>query len=159
MIEVEEMHVTQVNALIEKVGYGHLGCTRDARPYVVPINYAYENPHILIFTTEGQKTDYIAANPEVCLQIEEVKDPTDWQSVVIQGRADRLTDTVEMEHAMQAITERNPTLTPALNKMWIDPWGRANVIALYRITPYSMRGRKTVPASETRGPGALSMRT
>jgi nitroimidazol reductase NimA-like FMN-containing flavoprotein (pyridoxamine 5'-phosphate oxidase superfamily) len=97
------------------------------------------------------KTDYIAANAEVCLQVEEVEDPAHWRSVIVIGRAERLARGEDMEHAMQAITESNPTLTPAINKTWIDVWGRANVIAIYCIHPNIMSGRKTLKAGDTRG--------
>ena len=45
---------------------------------------------------------------------------------------------------MQFITERNPTLTPAVNMTQIDDWGRANNVALYLVRPASMDGRKTI---------------
>lgn len=152
MVEVEEMIVKDMKRVLERVGYGHLGCVREGHPYVVPINYAYDDPHIYIYTTEGMKTDFIAKNPEVCLQVEEVHDSKNWRSVVATGRAERLTDKEDVERAMRFITERNPTLTPALSFMWIDPWGRAIVEAIYRITPHMVSGRKTVPEGETRGP-------
>lgn len=153
MIEVEEMETTEMYRLLEVVGYGHLGCTRENRPYVVPIHYAYEHPHIYIFTTEGMKTEFIADNPEVCLQVEEVDDSMHWKSVVATGKAERLTTQEDIEHATGHITKRNPTLAPALNKMWIDPWGRASSVVLFRVTPQIVSGRKTVPEGETRGPG------
>ncbi len=121
MIEVEEMEMQEVHALLERADYGHLGCVRDNHPYVIPIHYAYQDPDIYIFTTEGMKTQFIATNPEVCLQVEEVVDPTNWKSVIATGKAARLTDKEEMESAMQYITTANPSLTPALNKMWNDP--------------------------------------
>jgi nitroimidazol reductase NimA-like FMN-containing flavoprotein (pyridoxamine 5'-phosphate oxidase superfamily) len=75
MLEVEEMTAGDSHHLLKELDYGHLGCARlDGRPYVVPIHYAYEEPDIYIFTTEGMKTEYLAANPEVCLQVEDVKD-------------------------------------------------------------------------------------
>jgi nitroimidazol reductase NimA-like FMN-containing flavoprotein (pyridoxamine 5'-phosphate oxidase superfamily) len=154
MVEIEEMSPQEMRALLARMGYGHLGCTRGGRPYVVPINYAYDDPDIYIFTTEGMKTDYIAANPEVCLQVEEVNDLANWQSVVAIGKAERLTSREDMERAMQHITATNPTLTPALNKMWIDPWGRASIVAIYRIHTQMMSGRRTLPPGETRGPRA-----
>ncbi|HEV7375390.1 MAG TPA: pyridoxamine 5'-phosphate oxidase family protein [Pyrinomonadaceae bacterium] len=154
MIEVEEMASNEVHALLERADYGHLGCARDNRPYVMPIHYAYQDPDIYIFTTEGMKTEFIAANPEVCLQVEEVDSPINWKSVIATGKAERLTDKEEIEHAMQYITKANPTLTPALNKMWIDPWGRASTVMLYRIHPDMISGRKTLPPGETRGPAA-----
>lgn len=152
MIEVEEMGAQEIHALLKRADYGHLGCARDNRPYVVPIHYAYDDPDIYIFTTEGMKTEFIAANPEVCLQVEEVDGPENWKSVIATGKAERLTDQEEMEHAMQFITQTNPTLTPALNKMWVDPWGRASKVTLYRIHPEIISGRQTLPPGETRGP-------
>jgi len=53
MIDIEDMTPQAMHALLRRVGYGHLGCTRDGRPYVVPIHYAYRDPDILIFTPEG----------------------------------------------------------------------------------------------------------
>lgn len=151
MIEVEEMTSNEVHSLLARACYGHLGCARDNRPYVMPIHYAYQEPYIYIFTTEGMKTEFIAANPEVCLQVEEVDDATNWKSVIATGKAERLTGKEESERAMQFITQTNPTLTPALNKMWIDSWGRASHVTLYRIRPDIISGRKTLPLGETRG--------
>ncbi|MBA3440761.1 MAG: pyridoxamine 5'-phosphate oxidase family protein [Pyrinomonadaceae bacterium] len=151
MIEIEEMAVKEMQDLLQKVGYGHLGCAREGRPYVVPVHYAYADPDLYIFTTEGMKTDYIAANPEVCLQVEEVHNPANWRSVIVTGQAEHITKSEDTEHAMQFITEQNPTLTPAINKMWIDVWGRANVVAIYRIHPSIISGRKTLNAGDTRG--------
>jgi nitroimidazol reductase NimA-like FMN-containing flavoprotein (pyridoxamine 5'-phosphate oxidase superfamily) len=143
-VEIEEMPPQEAHALLARLSYGHLGCARNNRPYVVPIHYAYHDQKIYILTTEGLKTDYIAANPEVCLQVEEVNSPTDWQSVVVIGEAERLTSPEDIERAMQHITKTNPTLTPAINIMWIDVWGRANRVATYRITPHIISGRRTV---------------
>lgn len=155
MVEIEEMGMTEAHALLQRVSYGHLGCSREGRPYVVPIHYAYDSKDLYIFTTEGMKTEYISANPEVCMQVEEVHNPSNWRSIVVTGKAELLTEHEDTESAMQYITETNPTLMPAINKMWIDPWGRAAKVAIYRIHPSTISGRKTLLLGETRGPGAL----
>ncbi|MDQ1559628.1 MAG: hypothetical protein QOD32_2688, partial [Pyrinomonadaceae bacterium] len=49
----------------------------------------------------------------------------------------------EMECAMQLITERNPTLTPALNETKIGAWKRSNKTAVYRVRPEAIYGRQT----------------
>lgn len=154
MVEIEEMAPQDIYSFLERHSYGHLGCARDGRPYVIPIHYAFDKQEVYIFTTEGMKTEYIEANPQVCLQVEEVHDPSNWQSVVLIGDAELLTQQEDTERAMQFITETNPTLTPAINTMWIDPWGRASKVAVYRIKPRVMSGRQTLPAGETRGPAA-----
>ena len=63
---------------------------------------------------------------------------------MVTGTATHLTNNEETQRAMSLITERNPTLTPALSATQLDAWGRAVDIALYRITPEIMDGRKTV---------------
>ncbi len=148
MVRVEDMTPEEMQALLSRASFGHLGCAREGRPYVLPMNYAYDGQHIYLFTTEGMKTDFIEANPQVCFQAEEVSDPRDWQSVVIIGQAQKLTAAEDMERAMQLITQRNPTLTPALSATQVDAWGRSNTIALYRITPELMDGRKAVPSNQ-----------
>lgn len=144
MVKVEDMTVEEMHALLRGVRFGHLGCARDGRPYVVPMNYAYEDDGLYFFTTEGMKTNFIDANSEVCFQVEEVKDSQHWQSVMVTGRAERLTKPDEIERAMQLITANNPTLTPAISRTQVDAWGRANEIALYRIQPEIIDGRKTI---------------
>jgi nitroimidazol reductase NimA-like FMN-containing flavoprotein (pyridoxamine 5'-phosphate oxidase superfamily) len=144
MLEVEDMPKAEMVALLLRVGFGHLGCTRDGRPYVVPMHYAYDSEDLYFFTTEGMKTAYIAANPQVCLQVEEVVDASHWRSVMVTGHAERITATDEMERAMQLITERNPTLTPAINKTQLDAWIRASNVAIYRVRPDIIDGRKTI---------------
>lgn len=144
MLKVEDMPLEEMRALLSRIGYGHLGCAREGRPYVVPMHYAYDGECLYLFTTEGMKTGFIEANAEVCMQVEEVDSPSSWRSVMATGRAERITRQEDKEHAMQLITANNPTLTPALNQTQIDVWGRANEIALYRIRPSIIDGRKTV---------------
>lgn len=156
MLDIDEMSSKEIQELLQKVGYAHLGCTLEGHPYVVPMRYYLNGSELYIFTTEGMKTKYLEANPEVCLQIEEVQDSSHWQSVVVMGRAERLTEQQEFDRVMQSIKDQNPTLSPALNRTWIDAWGRGEDIAIYQIHPSEMTGRTThgvssQPESETSG--------
>lgn len=144
MLRVEDMSPADMHALLQRENFGHLGCSRDGRPYVVPMNYAYDGKELYFFTTEGMKTQFIEANPQVCLQVEEVTDSSRWRSVMVIGVAERLTASDDTQRAMQLIVERNPSLTPAISATQLDTWGRAVDIALYRIKPELIDGRKTV---------------
>lgn len=144
MLKVEDMSHDEMRELLERQSFGHLGCARAGRPYVVPMNYAFDGKDLFFFTTEGMKTHFIDENPEVCMQVEEVADASHWRSVMVNGRAEKLTQTEDVQHAMQSILKRNPSLTPAISATSLDAWGRAVDIALYRITPEIMDGRKTV---------------
>jgi|ERR1051325_2494497 nitroimidazol reductase NimA-like FMN-containing flavoprotein (pyridoxamine 5'-phosphate oxidase superfamily) len=144
MLKVEDMSPAEMHALLQRESFGHLGCARDSRPYVVPMHYAYDGKELYFFTTQGMKTQYIDANPHVCLQVEEVSDATHWKSVMVIGRASELTSKDEMQRAMKFITDRNPSLTPAISATQVDSIGRAVDIALYRITPEIIDGRQTI---------------
>lgn len=143
MLKVEDMSPAEMHALLQRESFGHLGCARDNRPYVVPMHYAYDGKELYFFTTQGMKTQYIDANPQVCLQVEEIKDSTHWRSVMVIGRAIEITNNEETQRAMKFITERNPSLTPAISATQLDSMGRAVDIALYRITPEIIDGRQT----------------
>ena len=143
MLKVEDMRPADMHALLERESFGHLGCARDGRPYVVPMNYAYDGKELYFFTTEGMKTQFIQSNPQVCLQVEEITDSTHWRSVMVIGKAEQLTGKEDMQRAMKLITDRNPSLTPAISATQLDTWGRAVDIALYRITPELIDGRET----------------
>lgn len=143
MLDIDEMSTKEIMDLLHKVGHGHLGFVGEGHPYVVPMHYYLRDSAIYIFTTVGMKTEYMDANPEVCLQIEEVDDLLHWRSVVVTGRAERLTVKQNIDQAMQFIKTENPTLSPALNRTWIDAWGRGEVIAIYRIYESEISGRTT----------------
>jgi uncharacterized protein len=147
MLEVKDMAMGEMQALL-RVGFGHLGCTRDDHPYVVPMHYAYDGQDIYFFTTEGTKTELIAANHEVCFQVEETTDASNWRSVMLIGEAQRIVKQDEVEHAMQLITERNQTLTPALNETEIGAWHCLSNIAIYRVRTSSIYGRKTTSGND-----------
>jgi uncharacterized protein len=144
MVQVEEMDEKDCQSLLQRVSYGHLGLVKNNHPYVVPIHFAFEKPHIYIFTTEGKKTDIIENNPEICLQLEQLTDEKHWQSVIVIGNAVKVIDAEETKRVMQLILATNPNLTPALSIRWMDQWIRENIEIVYQITPNSITGRMTV---------------
>jgi uncharacterized protein len=144
MLDIDEMSSKEIYELLRKIGYGHLGFIHEGKPYVMPMHYYLEGEEIYMFTTEGMKTHDIDASPEICLQVEEViNDPLHWRSVIVAGQAKRLIEKVDIERIRKLIKEVNPTLSPALNRTWIDSWGRAEVVAIYRVYPTEMSGRTT----------------
>lgn len=144
MIQVEEMTTDEAEELIARVGYGHLGCSLRDVPYIVPIHYAYAKPFVYIYTTEGHKYEIIRENPNVCLQVEDVHDNTDWKSVMIIGFAHKVTDAMERKKARTMIAKNNPSLTPAISIRWMDNWVRENREVVFRIEPVSITGRYSI---------------
>ncbi len=151
MLDIDEMSTKEIHELLQQVGRGHLGCALEGQPYVVPMRYYFDDPDIYIFTTVGMKTQYMDANPLVCWQVEAVHNLEHWRSMTVTGQAKHITEQPEIdspgetlrERVMQLVKTQNPTLSPAINRTWIDAWGRAEVMALYRIHPREMSGRTT----------------
>jgi nitroimidazol reductase NimA-like FMN-containing flavoprotein (pyridoxamine 5'-phosphate oxidase superfamily) len=143
MLDIDEMGQKEIYSFLQKVGYGHLGYIHEGKPYVMPMHYYLEDSDLYMFTTEGMKTHDMDVNPEICLQVEEIHDPLHWRSVIVMGQAKRLTEQLDIDRAMQFIKGVNPTLSPAINRTWIDSSGRAEVIMIYRIHPSEMTGRTT----------------
>ena len=143
MLDIDEMGQKEIHELLHKVGYGHLGCIHEGKPYVIPMNYYLEDSDIYLFTTIGMKTHDLDANPEICLQVEEIRAPLHWRSAIVNGRASRLTVQEDIDRVMHLVKERNPMLSPAINRTWTDSQGRAEVIAIYRIHETEMSGRTT----------------
>lgn len=93
------------------------------RPYVVPMNFAYESPsndasegRLLLHTGPGRKVDALSADPHVCVSVtaeEELKlGPTPCEdgylylSVLLEGRAVQLTDEPSRDAALRAIVAK-----------------------------------------------------
>jgi nitroimidazol reductase NimA-like FMN-containing flavoprotein (pyridoxamine 5'-phosphate oxidase superfamily) len=143
LLEIEEMDPGEIHDMISSENFAHLGCSRVDAPYVVPINYAFIDPYIYIYTTEGKKSEILHGNPKVCLQIEHIKSRTEWRSVIVDAIAYPVTDSEERERAVKAILKTNPTLTPAISIHWMDDWVRENIEIIFRLEPTSRTGRKT----------------
>ncbi len=152
MLDIDEMSSKEIHELLHQVGYGHLGCVHEGKPYVMPMYYYLEEEDIYLFTTVGMKTHDIDANPQICLQVEEIHGPLHWRSVIVNGQASRLTEHSEIDRAMHLIKERNTTLSPAINRTWIDAEGRSEAIAIYRIHESEISGRTTDGVSSQQKP-------
>jgi nitroimidazol reductase NimA-like FMN-containing flavoprotein (pyridoxamine 5'-phosphate oxidase superfamily) len=140
--QVVDLGRSEIETLLSSIRYGHLAMSRDDKPYVVPIHFAYGKAGVYFYTTEGLKTEIIEANPEVCLQAEHIQEATNWQSVIIKGTAKRLESEDQIEAGVKALKDVNPRLVPAWSVRWMDGWVRSNVEAVYRITVLEMTGRR-----------------
>lgn len=143
MLDIDEMSSKEIHELLQKSSYGHLGCVHEGKPYVMPMHYCLEDSDIYLFTTEGMKTHDIDVNPEVCLQVEELHNPLHWRSVIVNGRADRLTKQPDLDRLMHLIKEQHPTFSPAISRTWTDAQGHSEAIVIYRIHVVEMSGRTT----------------
>ncbi|SDE10390.1 pyridoxamine 5'-phosphate oxidase family protein [Niabella drilacis] len=97
---------SEADAVLQHNITGHLGCCSDGVPYIVPLCYAYDGTAIYGRTYEGLKLRILRSNPNVCFQVEEIKDMITWKSVICQGVFKELTGAEERNRALLVLQQR-----------------------------------------------------
>jgi len=60
----------EMEDILRSISWGFLAMTVDDRPYMIPLNYAYDSGRILFHCAlEGKKLVWIRANPRVCFSV------------------------------------------------------------------------------------------
>jgi hypothetical protein len=114
--EKEITDKAEVEAVLGKAEVGRLGTCVDGRPYIVPLNFAYQGGKIYFHGAgEGKKLRDIAENPQVCFEVDTAEKmpaegPCDYsyryRSVIATGRARMLHDIDERADALRVIVEK-----------------------------------------------------
>lgn len=119
VVLINEMPETQCRAILSHVFIGRLGCSVHDVPYVVPVCFAYESEHIYMFSTLGQKVEWMRMNPKVCVEVEEVTSLSQWATVIVSGHYQELLDPLyeaERRHARQLLERRSQWWLNALGE-------------------------------------------
>jgi uncharacterized protein len=133
MTTIHKMSSAEIVELLQKIGYGHLGCIHAGKPYVIPMQYYLKDDAIYMFTDRGDKSHDLNKNPDICLQVEELDDTENWSSITIAGRAGLLTDSTKFAEIAQIIRSQNPTFSPVINRELDDISELEKAIAIYQI--------------------------
>ena len=104
---------------------GRLGTCANGIPYITPMNFTYDKETSKIFlhcANEGRKLDNIRINPNVCFEVEEVKNvivklPTcassvAYSSVIMFGSIKILSDLNAKNYALQKLAEKYAPQNP-----------------------------------------------
>lgn len=107
-MHVRELSRAECIQLLTESRVGHLACTWDGQPYVVPIYFVYADNHLYAFSMPGKKIQWMRANPLVSILVEERKQGREWRSVVVDGRYEELPDRigykVQRDHAWSLLS-------------------------------------------------------
>lgn len=90
-MSLHELTRPQCEALLSAHHVASLSCVKDGRPYVVPVTYAFSGGVLYSFSREGQKLDWMRANPSVSLLVVEHGQGATWKSVVVTGSFEEFT--------------------------------------------------------------------
>ncbi|MBD1393002.1 pyridoxamine 5'-phosphate oxidase family protein [Mucilaginibacter glaciei] len=103
---LRELNDTQIEALLKSELIGRIGCQSDGMVYIVPVNYVYDGTNIYCHSAKGMKIDMMRKNPEICFEVENIRDVTNWQTVITWGRFEEITDMAEKQKVLQQLTDR-----------------------------------------------------
>ena len=103
---LRELDNNQIEALLKDQLIGRLGCHSAGITYIVPVNYVYDGTNIYCHSAKGMKIDMMRQNPEICFEVDKIKDMTDWQSVIAWGRFEEITGIAEQQKVLQQLTDR-----------------------------------------------------
>lgn len=122
-----------------------LACTKDGRPYVVPIYYAYADHHLYAFSMPGKKIEWMRACPLVSMQVDQRGEGREWRSVVVDGRYEELRDRIghssEREHAWSLLSKHFDWWEPGGLKPVTPPVSDHSAHVFFRISVEQLSGR------------------
>jgi hypothetical protein len=112
--ELKDLYLIEEVLRDEKIGRLSM-CYKD-KPYVIPINFAYDKEKIYIHTPkEGKKIRYLKNNPNVCFEVdsgEMVEDDSpcsfsfDYTSVLVYGEARLVEEPSAKFEGLKIISEK-----------------------------------------------------
>ncbi|WP_258045437.1 pyridoxamine 5'-phosphate oxidase family protein [Mesorhizobium sp. NBSH29] len=141
------MSTLDCSKFLETQRLGHLACTMNDKPYVVPIYFAIKGTHLYCFSMPGKKVDIMRQNPHVAMVVESFSDHREWKSVHIEGQfeelPDRIGSKVEREHAWTMLSKFANWWEPGGIKPDTQPVADHSAHLFYRIVIGEMTGRES----------------
>ncbi len=151
---MDELTPRESFRLLTETMVAHIGVVSDGEPYVSPISYVMIDDAIYIRTTPGRRTEAIAANPRICLEISDLDHETGvWRSVIVWGDAEEVDDDGLSEQVVMALLEKYRSIMGSP----LNPGDRlAEPDLILRIPIGDMSGRSSGSLFSTRTrPGRL----
>lgn len=142
--EIRSLSHEECEAVLARHQVGRLAFTFRDRVDIQPVHFVYERDWVYLRTSEGSKLTTLMHHPWVAFEVDEVRGPFDWTSVVVHGTAYRVdargpTPDPEAEAQAVAVLRRlaPQVFTPA------DPVPHRHI--LVRIAVKEVSGRSASP--------------
>lgn len=96
----------EIENLLSAQYIGRLACYANEMSYIVPINYVYKNNTIYAHSAPGQKIEMMKINPQVCFEVDQIRDTFNWKSVICWGKFEEIVEDQERQNALQGIIHK-----------------------------------------------------
>lgn len=119
--------------LLRSKRLARLGCIAGTEPYVVPINYVFEDRSVLSHTLPGRKLTAMREHPRICVQVDDIEDLCTWKSVIAYGRYEEIVEPAERARALNCLLSLFPNLTPVESRIAEDAGSPPPVVFRIRL--------------------------
>ena len=75
----------EARKVLQSAHVARLGCIVNGEPYIVPINYSFEDDSLYSHSLSGLKIKGLRENPRACVQVDEIESDFHWKSAIAFG--------------------------------------------------------------------------
>ena len=125
------MNEDQATMLLARQRVGRLGCIAHGGPYIVPVNYYFEDGFAHSHSLPGLKISALREDPRACLQVDDIESDVRWRSVLAFGNYEEVIKPSERSDILNKLFRRFPMLTPVESALADD--GGPPPVIVFRI--------------------------
>jgi nitroimidazol reductase NimA-like FMN-containing flavoprotein (pyridoxamine 5'-phosphate oxidase superfamily) len=137
---MEPLVASDIARLLANEPVAHVAVVADGDPYVTPVSFVWDDDALWFRTMPGRRLDAMASHPRVSCEVSRFHVETGyWESVVIDGAAETVTDAAIEADMMAAIRAKYRRIT----RMALDlpPDILPNVGVVIKVVPDHVSGR------------------
>ena len=109
---IDPLDDEKARQLLRTRHFARLACVVNGDPYVIPINYKFENDFIYCHSLPGTKIEGLRKYPRACVQVDEIKSDLCWKSVLAFGNYEEVVNPTERDLILGSLLKEFPMLTP-----------------------------------------------
>lgn len=117
----EKLTASEIDGFLKEQWILRIGTVHEGKVYVVPISYVYHDGDFFCHSPEGMKIEMMRANPDICVEIDEVLSNGKWISVIGWGKYDELSGE-KRDEAIQQLIDKLPAVMPSYTKKNSPEW-------------------------------------
>jgi nitroimidazol reductase NimA-like FMN-containing flavoprotein (pyridoxamine 5'-phosphate oxidase superfamily) len=157
-VQIEDIGRQASLDLLARTRLGRLACAHDSQPYITPFYYAYHDGYLYSFSTVGQKIGWMRSNPLVGVEVDDIKSPQEWTSVIVFGRYEELPNAPEWQQTREMVhgllEQHRNWWEPGFAHTTIGGAARPLVPVFFRIFIEQITGHRASFGKDSTGTGA-----